>query len=66
VPGPTPAFIFSRLVDLERQCCAFPTFRIVVAAEEPIFLTITGRPKAKAVTADFFGLCARPWLGVGA
>jgi hypothetical protein len=43
------------LVDLERQCCAFLTFRIVVAAGKPICLEITGPPEAKAVIADFFG-----------
>jgi hypothetical protein len=45
-----------RLVDLERQCCPFLTFRIVVeASNQPIALEITGPPQAKAVIADFFG-----------
>jgi hypothetical protein len=45
-----------RLVDLERQCCPFLTFRIIIeAANQPICLEITGPPEAKAVIADFFG-----------
>jgi hypothetical protein len=44
------------LVDLERQCCQFLTFRIIVeAGNQPICLEITGPPEAKAVIADFFG-----------
>jgi hypothetical protein len=46
----------TRLVDLERQCCAFLTFRIIVAAGRwPICLEITGPPEAKTVIADSFG-----------
>lgn len=46
----------SRLVDLERQCCPFLTFRIVVeAGNQPICLEVTGAPEAKGVIADFFG-----------
>jgi hypothetical protein len=46
----------SRLVDLERQCCQFLTFRIVVGAgNQPICLEVTGPPEAKAIIADFFG-----------
>jgi hypothetical protein len=46
----------ARLIDLERQCCAFLTFRIIVeAGQEPICLEITGPPEAKTVIADFFG-----------
>ena len=45
-----------RLVDLERQCCRFLTFRIVVEADnQPICLEVTGPPAAKAIIADFFG-----------
>jgi len=44
------------LVDLERQCCPFLTFRIIVGAgNQPIALEITGPPEAKSVIADFFG-----------
>jgi hypothetical protein len=45
----------AHFVDLERQCCAFLTFRIVVEAGKPICLEITGPPEAKAVIADLFG-----------
>ena len=46
----------ARLVDLERQCCAFLTFRIIVeAGRQAICLEITGPPEANAVIADFFG-----------
>ncbi len=46
----------ARLVDLERQCCAFLTFRIIVEADrQPICLEITEPPEANAVIADFFG-----------
>ena len=46
----------ARLVDLERQCCAFLTFRLTVGADQqPICLEITGPPDAKPVIVDFFG-----------
>jgi hypothetical protein len=45
----------ARLVDLERQCCAFLTFRTTVAAGKPICLEITAPPEPKAAIADFFG-----------
>ncbi len=46
----------SCLVDLERQCCPFLTFRIVVeAGNQPICLEVTGPLEAKTVIADFFG-----------
>lgn len=45
-----------RLVDLERQCCTFLTFRIIVeAGHRPFCLEVTGPLEAKAVIADFFG-----------
>jgi hypothetical protein len=40
---------------LERQCCSFLTFRIIVAAGKPICLKIFGPPDAKAVIGEFFG-----------
>lgn len=44
------------LVDLERKCCPFLTFKIIVAADnQPILLEVTGPPEAKPITADFFG-----------
>jgi hypothetical protein len=46
----------SRLVDLERQCCQFLTFRIVVeAGNQPFCLEVTGPTEAKAIIADFLG-----------
>jgi len=53
-PGPR-SIELARLVDLERQCCAFLTFRITVVAGKPICLEISGPPEAKPVIADFFG-----------
>lgn len=44
------------LVDLERQCCPFLSFRITIeAGNQPISLEITGPPEAKPIIADFFG-----------
>jgi hypothetical protein len=44
------------LVNLEHQCCAFLTFRIIVeAGDAPIRLEVTGPPEAKEVIAEFFG-----------
>jgi hypothetical protein len=46
----------ARLVDLERQCCPFLTFRITVPADrQPLCLEITGPSDANEVIADFFG-----------
>ncbi|MGH9353811.1 MAG: hypothetical protein ACRD2G_16890 [Terriglobia bacterium] len=48
--------LLGRLVDLERQCCPFLTFRIVVeAGHQPICLEITATAEAKQVIANFFG-----------
>jgi hypothetical protein len=45
-----------RLVDLERQCCRFLTFKIIVeAGEQPIRLEITGAPEAMPMIEDLFG-----------
>src|SRR5262245_40335345 len=45
-----------RLVELERQCCRFLTFRIVEeSGEHTVRLEITGAPEAKPVIADLFG-----------
>jgi hypothetical protein len=55
---PTPQVLaeLCRLVDLERQCCPFLTFRIVIEADnEPICLEVIGPPGAKGLIADFFG-----------
>jgi len=46
----------AHLVDLERQCCQFLTFKIIVeSAQEQIRLEVTGPPGAEQVIADFFG-----------
>lgn len=46
----------ARLVDLERRCCSFLTFRIVVeSGNQPICLEITGLAEAKAIIADMLG-----------
>jgi len=46
----------ARLIDLERVCCPFLSFTLVVGSgQQPVRLEITGTPEAKAVIADFFG-----------
>ena len=55
-PGPETLAGLRRLIDLERQCCRFLTFKIIAeAGEAPVRLEITGRPEAKPVIAEFFG-----------
>jgi hypothetical protein len=47
----------AELVDLERQCCPFLTFKIVVAAEQAgIRLEVTGPREAKKLIAEYFSL----------
>jgi|SRR5689334_12344317 hypothetical protein len=47
----------AELVDLERQCCQFLTFKIVVeAANAAMRLEVSGPGEAKLVIADYFGL----------
>jgi hypothetical protein len=43
------------LVDLERQCCAFLTFKIVVEPQQSIALEVSGPPNAIDMVADLFG-----------
>jgi hypothetical protein len=46
-----------RVVDLERECCPFLTFKIIIeAGNQPICLEVTGPPEAKAVIAGFLSL----------
>jgi hypothetical protein len=54
---PTSEILISltQLVDLERQCCAFLTFRIVVEPQRPIRLEISGPPEARAIMDRLFG-----------
>ena len=44
------------LVDLERQCCPFLTFKIAIEPQQPIRLEITGPAESISVIADFFGV----------
>lgn len=45
----------TQLVDMERQCCAFLTFKIVVeAAKAEMRLEITGPGEAKKVVSEYF------------
>ena len=45
----------ARLVDLERQCCQFLSFRIVVEPRSPITLELTGPPESLPLIREFFG-----------
>jgi hypothetical protein len=45
----------ARLVDLERRCCQFLTFKIVVEPGEMLRLEVTGPPEARGVITDYFG-----------
>jgi hypothetical protein len=44
-----------RLLDLERQCCPFLTFNLVVESDRRLRLEITGPPETKGMIVDFFG-----------
>ena len=45
----------AQLVDMERQCCSFLTFKIVVEAGGGVIrLEITGPEKAKTAIAQYF------------
>ncbi len=45
----------AQVVDLERECCAFLTFKIVVeAAQRSMRLEVTGPIEAKKLIADYF------------
>ena len=56
---PSRAEVLSKLttlVELERHCCSFLTFKIIVeAGARPIRLEVTGPPATKPVIADLFG-----------
>jgi hypothetical protein len=43
------------LVDMERQCCAFLTFKIVIA-NDAMKLEVTGPREAKKLIAEYFTL----------
>jgi hypothetical protein len=45
----------AQLVDMERQCCPFLTFAIVVeAGKGPLRLEVTGPAEARKVIAEYF------------
>jgi hypothetical protein len=44
----------ANLVDLERQCCQFLSFKIIVEPQCPIALEITGPPPSQALIVEFF------------
>ena len=45
-----------RLMNLERGCCPFLTFRIVTeSGDRSVRLEVTGPPEARTVIADIFG-----------
>ena len=45
----------AELVDLERQCCAFLTFKIVVEAANAVMrMEVTGPGEAKKVIREYF------------
>jgi hypothetical protein len=45
----------ARLLDLERQCCQFLTFKLIVEPAQNFRLEITGPPEAKPTIAELFG-----------
>jgi hypothetical protein len=45
----------TQLIELERQCCQYLTFKLIVAPQQPITLEVSGPTAAKGVIADFFG-----------
>jgi hypothetical protein len=57
-PATTGALLqLAQLVDMERQCCPFLTFKIVVeAVQAGLRLEVTGPQEAKKVIAEYFNL----------
>ena len=55
-PSPEVLALLSKLVELESRCCAFLTFKIIVAPQRPITLEVSGPPEAKTIIADYFGI----------
>ena len=56
-PGTETLAQLARLIDLERRCCPFLTFRIAVESDDQsICLEITGPPGARMIIADLFGV----------
>jgi hypothetical protein len=59
-PATSEALIqITQLVDMERQCCAFLTFKIVVEAAQAVMrLEVTGRGEAKKVIKEYFNFAS--------
>jgi len=53
--SPTVLSDLAKLVGLERQCCQFLTFKIIVEPHAVIKLEISGPPEAGPTIAEFFG-----------
>ena len=45
----------AHLVELERQCCQFLSFKITVQPRQLVMLEVVGPPAAKPIIADLFG-----------
>jgi hypothetical protein len=45
----------TQLIELERQCCQFLTFKLIVVPGQPITLEVSGPTAAKPIIAEFFG-----------
>jgi hypothetical protein len=45
----------AQLIELERQCCQFLTFKLIVAPQQPITLEVSGPAAATPIIAEYFG-----------
>jgi hypothetical protein len=54
-PSPEILSQLTQLIDLERQCCQFLTFKLIVAPQLPITLEVSGPTAAQAIIAELFG-----------
>ena len=54
-PSPEILGQLTQLIELERQCCQFLTFKVIVAPQHAITLEVSGPTPAKAIIAEFFG-----------
>lgn len=55
-PAPDLVARLGRLVDLERDCCQFMRFSIVVdQGDGPTWLELTGPPAARSAIEEYFG-----------
>jgi hypothetical protein len=52
-PSSATVALLAEVIDLERQCCAFPRFRLTVEPEQgPVWLELTGPEGSKALLSD--------------